>query len=346
MYNRTNSTRPLQIKSIILFVILTLSPAHLFSVEAEKYFHTDFDGTIHTVKTVSDTVRPNIIGTDSKGNTFPNDLPGINPDDSDGSTLYNQFRTNVYSACADHISDYVIIDTREVTGAKGTPVKALYQELKTNPPVRSCYQPTGLTSAWYLKPRPGDPDNRESLATVYQRYWTKHHFDNPKSGWRLLTQVKSYDSTNAVRYKWSFYAISLSGNYHQFMLAFEHEYQGDQKNYYPNNNYKQPIYIPQDEWYKYEVFIKSSEGQDGILQFAVNDKIVLEHFGPNMDNSIANTGPLHPGHIRLTGPYGAHGYQMTTGLEIWSKPPSDSVLTGSSTSTSGGSFIIAPGVIK
>ena len=148
----------------------------------------------------------------------------------------------------------------------------------------------------------------------------RHHIIFGNSQWRQISQSLYWNKY--TDFKWTvFMAPIRSGEPVKWVLK------GTKIDYSDVNHdmwsyMNKTDYVPLDKWFKYEIYVKYSTGSDGVIQVAVDDKVVLERKGWNQES--AN---FPPENFRLTGTYGARGWMQTTDLELWDKPPVDSILS-------------------
>lgn len=325
MKNKTNTSPLLQIKSMIIFVILTFSSAHLLAVEANLLFKSSFDNTAVTRANIN---MPILSGRDNtSGFTWPSDLPG------DNTAHWFNYVMGDYS----NWQQFVESDVVDTTGPDGNPTKALYLEFKKDDPNFVSY-----TRSQYIMHAKTSGSDIDKLNHLYWKYNIKMHM-NGSLDWLVPMEWKVMGETSRV----GLYVINPGTPNAYWLLKHEKGTLGGGTIWQETNKI---IPVPQDEWYEIEAYWYSTPNSDGFFKIAINGQVLFSKTGANrLDNNAHYVQPFKV--------YGDKGYSWITDFEIWDKPPSTSILSenyqpgitppaDSSPVTPTGSFVISPGVLK
>jgi len=321
-----------------VFIALALAPANLFAEEAHLWFKTVFDGpkVYGTPPVTTDPnkyeVMPKLMGKDRvTGYRIPEDLPGVHWTDADAgrSSGHNKFSTNIYPSYKRYLPKLIDISVKRVEdGPNGKPAYVLHQEKNKRPAdvPKGVYISNGLSTKWYIKQKYGSSDPKRNFKTIYMRCYMRHHFNWNVAQWRQVSQTVYIDDGNAARSKWTIFIVRDKGINKWMFKGTRLAHTGDPKHPYRNqdvwveSNTEHPVI--DNKWFKYEIYVKYSSEKDGVILVAVDDHIIFKRFDWNYESKS-----LKPRDFRLTGTYGANGYQQTTNLELWDRPPADSVLS-------------------
>ncbi len=190
----------------------------------------------------------------------------------------------------------VFCELQTVIGHKGTPTKVLY--------CRENYD-LGVTQCPYeiLNIKDGTSD-------LYVKYWIKIDGESLRKPymWRALFEYKTKDYAKGDGFRLiAFIYTDENGNP---FWAF----QGDRDPEHPIwEIYNKDIPVPQNEWFQTEFYWHWSEGEDGLVWWKVNGRLIGEHRGPTTRNSK----PID--FIMLTQIYGDSNpkEQWIDDIEIW-----------------------------
>jgi len=220
---------------------------------------------------------------------------------------------------ATSVGNYMFNEIQTVTGHNGTPTRALYQRMSqsgccgTNPqgghPAQDAFtlQPVGEKSDLYIS------------------YWLKYQPDLAQSlvppNWRVLFEWKT---TSDYRVIVSAVTWGLDANGVNVPLSWE--IIGDnvagslpQKRFW--DVYNTAVPVPVGEWFKFEVFWHRSAGSDGRVWMAVNGKVIVDHYGPNMGVNKAPIDRIMMPNLYSGGAYPI--YQWVDDVQIWDGFPPD-----------------------
>ena len=220
------------------------------------------------------------------------------------------------------LSDYITNEIQQVTGPSGTPVNAVFQNLKQN----TAAGPAWGTSqdAFILFRESVAEGDKTDTGDVYYSYWFKFQPDlhsqvgvTDNDSWRVMSSFKTGGLNNTYEgdYRVSTIISQDSNGKLTWRTGADNVANG-----MPNVEvyWKEPIPdvpVPVGEWFKYEVFWHRSSGGDGRYWTAVNGQVIADHRGPNM--GVYNL-PIN--RIMLTNNYGGGkvpSQQWLTALEIW-----------------------------
>lgn len=191
-----------------------------------------------------------------------------------------------------------------VIGHRGTPTRVLHQRIKERGAGFCCTQDTFM-----LQPV-SEPGN------LYISFWLKLQPD-------LLEK-------NANSWK-AFFEWKTAGDYRvttQILTAGRTAYWRTQGDNVANGGlpketfwsvFNREVPVPIGEWFKFEVFWRRSDGNDGRVWAAVNGNVIADHYGPLMG---VHRKPIN--RIMIPNLYQggtAPHYQWVDDLEIWSGFP-------------------------
>ena len=216
------------------------------------------------------------------------------------------------------IGDHIHNEIREVVGPDGNNTHELFQNVKIKGPVPKwdAQDPLMIHRPWTK----GDVDE------IYYTYWHKNSSDlknNLSRGGASI--VQSQFKTGGYLNKWhgdyriSTYVAKDNQGELYWRTKGDNVANGpwSRVDYWVEENHE--VAVPVGEWFKYEVYWKRSDGDDGRHWVAVNGEVVTDHHGPNMgDEGLPIT------RIMLTSQYTgglAPVEGHTTGLEIWDSFP-------------------------
>jgi hypothetical protein len=249
----------------------------------------------------------NIVGMDtSTGFAWPPNVWG------GGRTRFQLLAdARVDAATIDH---YMINKIPTVTGHDGKPTRALYSEIKksgccgTHPqggrPTQNPFllQPVGETSDLYI------------------RYWLKFQPDLAQKmtdpNWRSVFEWKT-----AGDYRVIAQVVTWGGPALSWQIVGDNEANGG----LPYQRFWEvysPAAVPIDEWLKFEVFWHRSRGRDGRVWMAVNGRVIVDRYGPNMG---INNAPINRIMVSLLYSSSSYPiYQWVDDVQIWDGFPPDS----------------------
>lgn len=324
MHKKANTLSPLQIKSMIIFVILAFSSTNLLAEEPRLLFKTSFDGISIDRSVIS---NQKIVGLDSTtGYTFPDDLPGNN------SVNYFNYVIDDYQ----NYLDYVDTRVETVTGYDGKPTKALYIDYH-----KQSSHP-GMTRNQYNMRGDSSGDASQRLDRMYIKYRIKAHIVGDRDWWMPIEWKQ-----NGEHYRFSFYAYDADTEKPYWYLKGQVGTDGTSIDWHATNK---TIPVPRDEWYTLECFwVGDSDPNKGRVMIAVNGQIVFDVHNrtkkPGYDDEMYYFSPFKI--------YGSKGHSWITDVVMMEEPPSTSILSPKYDPTptpvpeeTQGSFVIMPGVLQ
>lgn len=327
MKNNTNTSRLLQIKSIILFIGLVFSSTQVMAADAKLLIKSSFDGVSVSKSNVWE---QDFIGTDSvTGYTWPNDLPG-----DTGRNFFNYVINDYTNYLA--FADAKVVDT---TGYNGASTKALYIEYKKDDPTQS-----SLSRVQYVMWGLGSSsDPVERLDQGYVKYRIKAHIAGTMDWWMPIEWKQEGET-----YRVSLYAYKTNTATPYWYLKGEVGTLGGGTDWAVENH---DVPVPQDEWYTLECFwVGDTDPAKGRMKIAINGQVIFD-----VRNRTKNTNNMY--YFSPFKIYGSAGYSWITDFEMWDMPPVTSVLSDNyqpgitpapdtTPVTTPGSFVISPGVLK
>src|SRR6266850_2455260 len=219
-----------------------------------------------------------------------------------------------------------------VTGPKGNPTQALYQQISQNVNGTEPMGTSPTTNLFNILPSGETSD-------LYISYWVKFQPDlvekmnNLPAGpgidnggtWRAFFAFKTggqkavtgplNDPMNNGDYRVEVYVLTFGGGTPYWQVLADNNAGGGAplvNNWVVQNR---TVPVPVGEWFKFEIFWHRSNGADGRVWVAVNGNVIADHNGPNMG---AWNLPIN----RISMPTVYTGsrmpvYQWIDDLEIW-----------------------------
>ncbi len=243
-----------------------------------------------------------IVGADStSGFTWPPNIWGGGP---------THFQMIVSAPVdATNIGNYIFNQIQTVTGHKGTPTRALYQQITQK---GGSY----IQDVLMLQPASEQGD-------LYISFWMKFQPDllakmTPQN-WRALFEWKTagddYRMIAGV-YSWD---DGCGGNKPNGALFWR--LAGDRipdfglpyLEFWRVDNCSNAV--PVDQWFKFEVFWHRSSGADGRVWMAVNGQVIADHYGSNKGVNNAPINRIFMPNLYSDTPYPI--YQWIDDVEIW-----------------------------
>src|SRR5882672_4416102 len=318
-----------------LLGVALLIAAQTAPATAQRLFASGFEGT-------TTIVPPNqanfwgtggwtdITGTDSTtGFTWPPNIWG-------GGGGRFLFLTDPLVVDAANIGSYMFNQIQTVTGPKGNPTQALYQQISQNVNGTEPMGTSPTTNLFNILPSGETSD-------LYISYWVKFQPDlvekmnNLPAGpgidnggtWRAFFAFKTggqkavtgplNDPMNNGDYRVEVYVLTFGGGTPYWQVLADNNAGGGAplvNNWVVQNR---TVPVPVGEWFKFEIFWHRSNGADGRVWVAVNGNVIADHNGPNMG---AWNLPIN----RISMPTVYTGsrmpvYQWIDDLEIWAGFP-------------------------
>lgn len=335
MNKRVNISTPKEIKSMILFLVLAFSSTHLLAEEARLLFKSSFGGST----TIDKTNYHELVGSED-GYAWPYGVPGNNYRVGEGAN------GRYFNYICDLNNYQEFVDTRidDVIVPGSTAKKALYMEFKKDDPNMSSM----TRNNYAFRPNLDSSDPSERYEQIYFKYKIKQHIKTGASTWKNIAEMKA----SAGDFRWTLYITNIgAGKTPYWLVRGEDGVSGTPPVAFTASNRDVPV--PQDEWFDMEVFVvHSTDSQKGKWQLAINGVIVFDITA----RTLKSSPPISFWALKN---YGAPGWQWVTDLEMYSAPPSSSVLSTSyqpdtapvtepdtTPVTESGSFIMSPGVLK
>ncbi len=318
MYCRTNISHHLEIKSLILFLALVFSSAHICAEEPHLLFKTGFDNV-------------QITKSGSHRLVDANGLPGNNS--------LNYFNYVISSSNMPNYTDFVENKIVDTIGPNKQLGKALYIEFKKD------------DSSFVSKSRVqyiiraindlSDPVNRLDQGYVKQYMKIDWNSSDP-SQWIDFMEWKSENEG----FRFTCFIYDLDGTPYWQTIG-QKKIDGSPHYYWSYSNHTTPV--PRNTWFKFEVYWVADE-TNGIFKVAIDDVIIFDHVGKTRGETV-------PYYFMPFKAYGAQQQQHITDFEYWDKPPVLSVLSQEYQSASspaepdpvpntGENYIITPGILE
>lgn len=325
MHYKVSRSNLLKVGLLSLLLVPALSPAQLFAESARLLFKSGFESGV-SIKEPNDY---NVIGKDSvSGFEWPTDLPGLNANN------FIYYETKSYHT----LSDYQATTIGSVTGHDGQSTKAMHMNLKKRVTAETNLQ-NRIQYQW--RPDNDSSDPQERLEEMYISYWIKMNFDDTKS-WRNLAEMRFKSGD----YRWALYIRDIRGTPY-WELDAQRGVAGDSPFDWLYHN--KDVSVPQNQWFKLELYWKHSAGDDGRIWVAIDGTTLFDHHGRTMRaNPVAVFNPFKV--------YGTLGEAWYDDIEIWDNIPSDedrttlapikSDLPPSDQKSETEYFIIAPGTLS
>ena len=253
------------------------------------------------------------------------------------------FLTDPLVVSAAAIGSYMFNQIQTVTGPKGNPTQALYQQISQNVNGTEPMGTSPTTNLFNILPSGETSD-------LYISYWVKlqpdlvEKMNNLPAGpgivgggtWRSFFAFKTgtqkavtgplNDPMNNGDYRVEVYVLTYGGGTPYWQVLADNNAGGGAplvNNWVVQNR---AVPVPVGEWFKFEIFWHRSNGADGRVWAAVNGNVICDQSGPNMG---AWNLPIN----RISSPTVYTGsrmpvYQWIDDLEIWDGfPPAGATKT-------------------
>lgn len=335
MHTQTNIFQSLKNGLLISLLAIVLSHSQLFAQESRLLFKSSFGGTTALDKTGFH----ELFGSEN-GYEWPYDIPGDNYRVGEGSE--SRFFNYIISDQSNYLP---FVDTRidNVTVPGSTATKALYMEFKADDTSASSM----TRNNYAFKPDLSSSDSSERYDQMYFKYKMKQHILQDGLDWKNIAEMKSEGGD----FRWTLYVAGIgSGKLKWQIQAQDGVLGGDPMVYIVSSDGND---VPLDEWFDLEFFVvHSTNPSQGKIKLAINGVVVLD-----ITDRTLKVNP--PRSFWALKNYGAVGWQLITDFEMYSAPPTSSVLNTSYQAdnppavepdnppvTQQGSFILSPGVLK
>ena len=217
----------------------------------------------------------------------------------------------------DTIGDWMYNEVQSAVGPKGNTTRVLYSEVKQSGCCGTDGQGGGSTQdALHLLPGGEMPD-------VYISKWMKFQpnlAENLKAGgpWRVVFEFKegggSVGGGGAFRGILSVvYRTEMSAP--QWQVTWDNDANGGLplQRFWRAENASLPV--PIGEWFKLEVFWHRAKDNTGRVWFAVNGKVIDDHYGPTIGVNNTPVGRIFVNQVYTGAPYPI--YQWTDDIQVW-----------------------------
>jgi len=224
------------------------------------------------------------------------------------------------------IGNYMVNQIQTVTGHDGKPTRALYSEIKRS----GCCGTGSQGSRPTQNPLMLQPVGETS--DLYIRYRLKYQPDLAKilvpPNWRVVFEFKTAGDYRVIASVVT-WGIGAPLSWH---IIGDNEANGGLKYQKFWEAYNTNIPIPIGQWFKFEVFWHRSSGSDGRVWMAVNDRMIVDRYGPNKaipDPKGITAFPDSPrpiDRIMVSQLYSESAYpiyQWVDDLQIWDGFPPD-----------------------
>ena len=226
------------------------------------------------------------------------------------------------SVDAKTIGNYMVNQIQTVTGHDGNPTRALYSEIKksgccgTQPqggrPTQNPFmiQPVGETSDLYI------------------RYWIKLQPDllqlmnPPNPNWRVLFEWKTGTLGDDGDYRVLVELVTWGpGGPLSWYIVGDNVASRSQTRQIYWEKYTTTTTQTLRDWMKFEAFWHRSRGNDGRVWMAINGRVIVNRYGPNMG---INNAPINRIMVSLLYSSSAYPiYQWVDDVQIWDGFPPD-----------------------
>jgi hypothetical protein len=223
----------------------------------------------------------------------------------------NQFQLLVNGPTPDPstVGNWMSNRLQTVPGHKGGSTQALYSEIfqsgccGTNPQGGAATQDTFHV---YPREEPGD---------IYFSKWIKLQPDlasNLAQGdpWRMVFEWKT-----AGDFRVLLEIVAWGGQTPFWYVSWDNDANGGlpYQQFYRSENHSVPV--PMGDWFKLEVFWHRSSGTDGRAWFAINGKVIDDHFGQTIGVNKAPINRIMINQVYSGAPYPI--YQWIDDVQIW-----------------------------
>jgi hypothetical protein len=250
----------------------------------------------------------NIVGTDnSTGFTWPPRIWG-------GGRARFQLLADA-SVNAATVDQYMVNRIQTVTGHDGKPTRALYSEIKRS----GCCGTNSQGGRPTQNPLTLQPIGETS--DLYIRYRLKYQPDLAQilvpPNWRVVFEFKTAGDYRVIAQIVT-WGIGAPLSWH---IIGDNEANGGLRYQRFWESYNTMVPVPIGEWFNFEVFWHRSDGSDGRVWMAVNGRVIVDRYGPNMG---INKAPIN--RIMMPNLYSGSAYpiyQWLDDLQIWDGFPPD-----------------------
>ena len=237
-----------------------------------------------------------------------------------GTSRFQMISNSSTYPTPDTIGGWMYNQVQSVVGHKGNATNALYSEVLqsgccgTNPQGGGSTQDalhflpgTDATDVYISKWMKFQPDLAENLQAVQS-----------SGPWRVVFEFKegggSFPSTGAFRGILEVvYRSGMSAP--QFQVTWDNDANGGLplQRFWRANNTTLPV--PVGEWFKLEVFWHRAKDNTGRVWWAVNGKVIDDHYGPTIGVNNTPVGRIFVNQVYTGAPYPI--YQWTDDIQMW-----------------------------
>jgi hypothetical protein len=285
--------------------------AHNPELPAELLFWSGFEGPLKLLAP-SDCYRrgcfQELIGTDSRtGFQWPFSVLG-------GESKF-QLLVDGPRPTPETVGEYMSNELRTVKGPHGRPTRALYSEVRQS----GCCGPLpqgGRATQNVLHVFPGgEPGD------LYFSKWLKLQPDlvdklHAGGGWRVVFEWKEggYRGKGGA-FRTILLITAANGRPPSWQVKWDNDANGGdaKQEFWRRQNASVPV--PVGEWFKLETFWHRSRGADGRIWYAVNGKVIDDHYGPTIGVRNDPVGRIMINQVYSGSPYPI--YQWSDDVQIW-----------------------------
>lgn len=249
-----------------------------------------------------------INGTDpSTGFSWPPKIAG-------GSGRFQLLTNSSTTPTSSTVNNWMYNQFQKVTGRTGAQTTALYSHILQSGCCGTSAQGGGSTQLPYLinpGQEPGD---------MYISFWRKLQPDWTQKlaagdPWRVVFEWKT-----AGDYRISANLVGWGGKAPFWQLRADNNANGGLPMQEFWRTYNTAVPVPAaDAWWKFEVFWHRSSGNDGRVWMAVNGKVLVDKYGPNIGVNNKPINRIFLSQLYAGSPYPI--YQWTDDVQVWSTFP-------------------------